>query len=57
MTVCKVNGTGLIGIEICADIAVRMEKEMTQNNSDSVTELINWVKVMLFEDIFICPSI
>jgi hypothetical protein len=52
-----VNGTGLIGIEICADIAVRIENEITQNNSDSFTELINWIRVRLFEVVFICSSI
>jgi len=55
--VCNVNGTGLIGIDICAEIAVRIENETTQNNSDSFTELINCVRVRLREDVFICPSI
>jgi len=55
--VCSVNGIGLIGIEICADIAVRIENDTTQNNSDSFTKLSNWANVKLFEDVFIFPSI
>jgi hypothetical protein len=52
-----VNGTGLIGIDICADIAVRIENETAQNNSDSFTELSSWANVRRFADVFICPSI
>jgi len=36
--VCKVNGTGCVGIEICAEIAVSTEKEITRTKSEFLTK-------------------
>jgi len=44
-------------MDICAEIAVRTEKDITKNNYDSFIKLSKWEIESFFVDVFICISI